>query len=223
MKRTIGWFLAGVLAAFLFDPASGRGRREKLGQWSEPTRQRVAGLKDRATARDGGTGQDSDDSQGSTEGADTAPPRLLQSMSKVARRLQGQLDDGAAQLNGAAQSGPPITLPETTPDAPDGDPAKRAVTEESEAPAPIADPIPEGDPDTRHPGQTINDPTLVARVESELYRDQDIPKGKLNIDSVHGVVTIRGSVGDEALAASILERAHAVEGVRAVVDMLHRG
>ena len=214
MKRTIGWFLAGVLAAFLFDPASGTARRARLGEWSEPTRQRVAGLRDRAASGDDGTPQDGDGSQSST---DAAPPRLLQSMSKVARRLQGQLDDSAGQ------SGPTITLPQSTPDAPDGDPAKRTVTQESEAPAPIADPIPEGDPDARHPGQTINDPTLVARVESELYRDQDIPKGKLNIDSVHGVVTIRGSVGDEALAASILERAHAVEGVRAVVDMLHRG
>ena len=223
MRRAIGWFLAGVLAAFLFDPAGGTARRAKLGEWSEPTRRRVAGLRDRATSGDGGTTQDAEGSQSSANGTDAAPPQLLQSMSKVARRLQGQLDDGAVQQREAAQSGATITLPENTPDAPDRDPANRTVTEESEAPAPIADPIPEGDPDARHPGETINDPTLVARVESELYRDQDVPKGKLNIDSVHGVVTIRGSVADEALAASILERAHAVEGVRAVVDMLHRG
>ena len=217
MRRSIGLFLAGVLAAFLFDPASGRVRRERLGQWSEPARQRLGELKDKATARDGGTSQDQDGSQGTAGHADVAPPRLLQSMSKVARRLQGQLDDGAEP------SGPTITLPESTPEAPDGDPSKREVSAASVAPAPIADPIPEGDPDSRHPERVINDPTLVARVESELYRDQDVPKGKLNIDSVHGVVTIRGSVDDEALAASILERAHAVEGVRAVVDMLHRG
>lgn len=61
----------------------------------------------------------------------------------------------------------------------------------------------------------------MARVESELYRDDAIPKGKLNIDAVHGVVTFRGKVDDET-ADEILDRARAIEGVHEVVDMLQR-
>ncbi len=80
------------------------------------------------------------------------------------------------------------------------------------APRPVPDPIPEHDP---------NDPTLVARVESELFRDPALPKGALAIDAANGVVTLRGTVS-AATATDLLERTGAIEGVARVVDLLKR-
>ena len=79
------------------------------------------------------------------------------------------------------------------------------------APRQVEDPIPEG---------PINDPTLVARIESELFRDTTLPKGQINIDAANGVVTVRGTLEDQALATDIVERIGAVEGVVEVVNLL---
>jgi len=81
------------------------------------------------------------------------------------------------------------------------------------APRPGIDPIPEGE---------TNDPTLVARVESELFRDAALPKGEINIDAANGVVTLRGTLDDAALADGIVNRVGAIDGVIRVVDLLHR-
>lgn len=82
------------------------------------------------------------------------------------------------------------------------------------APAPGIDPIPEGE---------TNDPTLVSRVESELFRDPNLPKGEITIDAANGVVTLRGTLGDAALADDVVERVRAVDGVERVDDLLQRG
>lgn len=59
------------------------------------------------------------------------------------------------------------------------------------------------------------------RVESELGRDPAIALGSINIDAADGIVRVRGTVADAQTAERIVQRAAAVEGVRAVQSLLH--
>jgi osmotically-inducible protein OsmY len=65
-----------------------------------------------------------------------------------------------------------------------------------------------------------DDVTLAHKVETQLFRDRDVPKGQLNVDAHDGVVTLRGAVEGE-LIASIVERTRRVKGVRGVDNLLH--
>jgi BON domain len=66
-----------------------------------------------------------------------------------------------------------------------------------------------------------DDETLLQRVESQLFRDRHIPKGKLNISSEHGTVILRGELDNPIEIAHIEERIRRVPGVRSVQNLLH--
>ena len=57
-------------------------------------------------------------------------------------------------------------------------------------------------------------------MESQLFRDHDVPKGEINIDAADGVVTLRGQV-NEPLVEEIGVRVAALEGVTRVENLLH--
>src|SRR5687768_809225 len=40
----------------------------------------------------------------------------------------------------------------------------------------------------------FNDPALAAKVETELFRDPEVPKGQINVNVENGVVVLRGEV-----------------------------
>jgi hypothetical protein len=66
-----------------------------------------------------------------------------------------------------------------------------------------------------------NDPTLVRRVESEVFRDPAIPKGQINVNAEAGVVVLRGEL-DRPEQINTLEAAvRRVPGVRDVKNLLH--
>jgi osmotically-inducible protein OsmY len=69
--------------------------------------------------------------------------------------------------------------------------------------------------------ETPSDVALTDRVESELFRDPRIPKGDLNIDSVGGVVMIRGEVERPELINEIEERVRRISGVLEVRNLMH--
>jgi hypothetical protein len=77
-----------------------------------------------------------------------------------------------------------------------------------------------GDADLEAAASFPDDGTLVDRVESQLFRDDDVPKGDINVDAADGVVTLRGEV-DAAMIEEIAVRAAAVEGVTRVETLLH--
>ena len=77
-----------------------------------------------------------------------------------------------------------------------------------------------GDADLEAATSFPEDGTLVDRVESQLFRDADVPKGHINIDAADGVVTLRGEV-DPAMIDEIGVRVAAVEGVTRVENLLH--
>lgn len=71
--------------------------------------------------------------------------------------------------------------------------------------------------------ERLNDPALVQKVESELFRDEHIHhvKGHIQFNAEYGVIYIRGEVPDEATREDITIRARRVDGVRAVENLTH--
>jgi len=66
-----------------------------------------------------------------------------------------------------------------------------------------------------------DDLTLRDRVESEVFRNPDLPKGKINFDVESGVVTIRGQVENAYQIANVEKAVLKVPGVAGVENLLH--
>src|SRR6202521_3947814 len=66
-----------------------------------------------------------------------------------------------------------------------------------------------------------DDLTLRDRVESEVFRNGDLPKGQINLDVQSGVVTIRGLVDNAFQIASVEKAVLKVPGVVGVENLLH--
>jgi hypothetical protein len=66
-----------------------------------------------------------------------------------------------------------------------------------------------------------NDATLKAKVESELFRPSDIPKGKIDVNAEDGVVYLRGEADTPEMINDLVERARKIQGVREVENLLH--
>lgn len=76
----------------------------------------------------------------------------------------------------------------------------------------------------RHPGggdPDLNDATLAAKVETELFRDQSLPKGNLNVNVERGIVVLRGQVDSDTQRAEIEAKAAAIPGVWSVRNLTH--
>jgi osmotically-inducible protein OsmY len=71
-----------------------------------------------------------------------------------------------------------------------------------------------------HGGRSYDDATLARKVESEIFRAEDAPKGKVSVNAVDGVVDLRGEVPHEQIA-TLGKAALAVDGVRDVHNLLH--
>jgi hypothetical protein len=67
----------------------------------------------------------------------------------------------------------------------------------------------------------LDDATLAHKVESILFRDPHVPKGRININAEHGVVVLRGEVEQPADVRDIERRVREVDGVHGVRSMLH--
>ena len=66
-----------------------------------------------------------------------------------------------------------------------------------------------------------DDLTLRDRVESEVFRSGDLPKGQINLDVESGVVTIRGQVENAFQIARVEKAVMKVPGVVGVENLLH--
>jgi osmotically-inducible protein OsmY len=71
--------------------------------------------------------------------------------------------------------------------------------------------------------ERLNDPGLQAKVESEIFRDPDAPKGQVSVNVEDGVVYLRGELDDQAEIERLREAAAKVEGVRGVESLLQTG
>ena len=58
-------------------------------------------------------------------------------------------------------------------------------------------------------------------VESELFRDEQVPKGQINVNAENGKVYLRGEVGEAKMIRDLEQRARSVQGVHDVENLLH--
>jgi gas vesicle protein len=72
-----------------------------------------------------------------------------------------------------------------------------------------------GDDDAAARDQVVN-----SRVEQALFSDTSVPKGQININTVDGVVYVRGTVDKQEQIAEIEKRIKGLEGVDAVINLL---
>jgi osmotically-inducible protein OsmY len=75
---------------------------------------------------------------------------------------------------------------------------------------------------TRGPAEErLNDEGLKAKIESEVFREQDAPKGQVSVNVQDGIAYLRGEVADDATIERLREATARVEGVRGVEVLLH--
>jgi osmotically-inducible protein OsmY len=67
----------------------------------------------------------------------------------------------------------------------------------------------------------LNDPALARKVESEIFRPADAPKGDINVNAEDGVVYLRGQAQTPEQISELVEKASKVEGVKRVENLLH--
>ena len=70
-------------------------------------------------------------------------------------------------------------------------------------------------------GEPPDDITLAHKVETEIFRAPDAPKGRVSVNAENGVVFLRGAIEDPQWIARLGDDAARVPGVSAVRNLLH--
>jgi osmotically-inducible protein OsmY len=66
-----------------------------------------------------------------------------------------------------------------------------------------------------------DDVTLARKVESEIFRSAEVPKGQINVNVEDGVVYLRGELEQPDLIKDLEAQAGKVQGVLGVENLLH--
>lgn len=66
-----------------------------------------------------------------------------------------------------------------------------------------------------------DDVTLARKVETEIFRDAEVPKGEINVNAENGVVFLRGEVEKPDMIAALEAKTRKVQGVKEVHNLLH--
>jgi osmotically-inducible protein OsmY len=73
----------------------------------------------------------------------------------------------------------------------------------------------------REEPKEFDDQTLKAKVESEVFRPADAPKGDVDVNVEDGVVYLRGQVERQEMVEDLERRVRSVQGVERVENLLH--
>ena len=73
----------------------------------------------------------------------------------------------------------------------------------------------------REEPKEFDDQTLKAKVETEVFRPEDAPKGQVNVNVENGVVYLRGQVDRPEIVNDLETKVRKVQGVRDVENLLH--
>jgi osmotically-inducible protein OsmY len=66
-----------------------------------------------------------------------------------------------------------------------------------------------------------DDVTLARKVESEIFRDAEVPKGKINVNAENGKIVLRGEADSAEMIEELAGKAREVQGVQDVENLLH--
>jgi osmotically-inducible protein OsmY len=66
-----------------------------------------------------------------------------------------------------------------------------------------------------------DDVTLARKVETEIFREREAPKGSVDVNAENGVVYLRGEVDRPELIEELEKATRGVQGVRDVQNYLH--
>ena len=88
------------------------------------------------------------------------------------------------------------------------------------APPPAASPGTSSSESGRTAGQTIDDATVTAKVKAALLQASDVKATDINVDTVKGTVTLKGSVETQAQSDRAASIAKGIEGVKNVQSTL---
>jgi osmotically-inducible protein OsmY len=66
-----------------------------------------------------------------------------------------------------------------------------------------------------------DDVTLARKVETEIFGDADVPKGKINVNAENGVVFLRGEADRPELIRDLEDQVKKIPGVQGVQNLLH--
>src|SRR5829696_5332115 len=72
-----------------------------------------------------------------------------------------------------------------------------------------------------HRIEDVDDVTLARKVETEIFRAPDAPKGDVSVDVQGGIAHLRGEVADEEWADRLAAEARNVDGIKGVENLLH--
>jgi hypothetical protein len=73
----------------------------------------------------------------------------------------------------------------------------------------------------REEPKVFDDVTLARKVETEIFREADVPKGQIVVNAQEGIVQLRGEVPDVRMLEALVAKAADVKGVRDVENLLH--
>lgn len=71
------------------------------------------------------------------------------------------------------------------------------------------------------PKPDLDDATLAQKVQSQVFRHPDVPKGQINVNAEEGIVILRGQVDRPELIRDLEKRTRKVHGVKGVENLLH--
>lgn len=90
-----------------------------------------------------------------------------------------------------------------------GEPLGQRASSEARS---FAEDSPKGQPD---------DVTLARKVESEIFSDEGVPKGQINVNAENGKIVLRGEVGQQEMIRDLEKQARSIQGVSDVENLLH--
>jgi osmotically-inducible protein OsmY len=67
----------------------------------------------------------------------------------------------------------------------------------------------------------LDDATLTDKIETQIFRPADVPKGQINVNVQKGVVQLRGEVPSHELIDDLEDQVRKIQGVRDVENLLH--
>ena len=69
--------------------------------------------------------------------------------------------------------------------------------------------------------ERLNDPALQAKIESEAFREAEVPADRVSVNVEDGVAYLRGELEDGDASERLVEAVRKVDGVRDVQSLLH--